>query len=428
MQGAAGDTSFLAGTYVFGALIAFTSVHASVLALRWRDPGRYRPVEAPAEHRASTAAGFPSSRFWAPSAPTSAWVAVVVLEGDARRSGHGLDARRVGGVRRLPARASGSPSGSALAARSSHPDRGRRVEVEFQTMLIPVNTAASDDRRPTARGGGAARRRAAGVARAARVHARSRSGRRWTWTSTTSSEAVERLRRAGRADRRAIRHPRPHDPPSHPRPGRVDPRRGQPARLAADPASRGGAPARRAAPGRLRPRRTAHRGRGPPAGHDRPSGAGAGMRRHILIVCTDSRIEPQLVTDALARGARTVPRDEITVVRVLLPAVLPPTLPVSAWPPRLADRLERLRASVDERGRGSTPLARVEIVPCRSVPALLNAAWPVDALVLVGRRGWGVRRAARGVAPDVAIVPSRRARRRRQPTPSSRPEAWRSRR
>ena len=50
---------------------------------------------------------------------------------------------------------------------------------------------------------------------------------------------------------------------------------------------------------------------------------------------------------------------------------------------------------------------RVEIVPCRSIPALLHAAWPVDTLMIVGQAGWGVRRAARGVAPDVTIVPSR---------------------
>jgi hypothetical protein len=105
-------------------------------------------------------------------------------------------------------------------------------------------------------------------------------------------------------------------------------------------------------------------------------------------------------------------------VRVLLPAVLPPTLPIGAWPPRLAARLEGLRVAAGEAGASLTPPARVEIVPCRSIPALLNASWPVDALVLVGSAGWSVRRAARGVAPDVTIVPSRAARRRR-PAPAS---------
>jgi len=139
------------------------------------------------------------------------------------------------------------------------------------------------------------------------------------------------------------------------------------------------------------------------------------VRHHILIVCTDTRVEPQLLTGAVADAVGRAPRDAIRVVRVLLPAVLPPTLPITAWPPRLAARLEALRAAADEAGRSLQPPARVEIVPCRSVPALLDASWPADALVLVGSAGWGVRRAARGVASDVTIVPSRRSRRRPRP-------------
>ena len=148
------------------------------------------------------------------------------------------------------------------------------------------------------------------------------------------------------------------------------------------------------------------------------------MRHHLLIVCTDSRIEPALLTDALDDALVRAPRGEIAVVRVVLPAVLPPTLPVSAWPPRLADRLDAA-ARARRAGRRSTLRSpcRVEIVPCRSISALLNAVWPVDALVLVGSAGWGVRRAARGVAPDVVIVPSRRSARRRQPTPTPQPKA-----
>jgi hypothetical protein len=143
------------------------------------------------------------------------------------------------------------------------------------------------------------------------------------------------------------------------------------------------------------------------------------MRRHVLIVCTDTRIEPQLLTGALADALARAPRAGVKVVRVLLPAVLPPTLPITAWPPRLAARLEALRAAADEAGGSLTPPARVEIVPCRSVPALLDAHPAVDALVLVGSAGWSVRRAARGVAPDVTIVPARTAARRRLAAPAS---------
>jgi len=145
------------------------------------------------------------------------------------------------------------------------------------------------------------------------------------------------------------------------------------------------------------------------------------MRRQLLVVCTDTRIDPTVLTDALTEALARDPAG-VTVVRVLIPAVLPPTLPIGAWPPGLAQRLERLRAAaaaVVAAGRGP---GRVEIAACRSVADLLAAAWPVDALVLVGRAGWRVRRAARGLAPDIVVVPSPKSRR-SEPLPASRPKA-----
>jgi hypothetical protein len=57
----------------------------------------------------------------------------------------------------------------------------------------------------------------------------------------------------------------------------------------------------------------------------------------------------------------------------------------------------------------------VAVVPCRSVPALLHAAGPTDMLVLAGRPGWGVRRAAHGTAAEVVTVSESPARRGRRP-------------
>lgn len=146
------------------------------------------------------------------------------------------------------------------------------------------------------------------------------------------------------------------------------------------------------------------------------------MRRHILIVATDSHIQPQLLADAVADATRQG-SGAVTVVNVMIPAVLPPTLPVTAWPPRLAARLGRLRDAMEPILETLQPKGRVEIVPCRSVAALLQAVWPVDTLILVGRAGWSVRRAARGVAPDVVMVPARTAPSRREPVPASQPQA-----
>jgi hypothetical protein len=129
-----------------------------------------------------------------------------------------------------------------------------------------------------------------------------------------------------------------------------------------------------------------------------------------LIVATDSHVSPDLLSSAIAEAAGD--RLELPpFVQILLPAVLPAALPISACPPRIAARLSRLgeRAAADLRTlrlRG-----RVEIVPCRSVPALLAAADPVDSLVLAGRAGWAIRRAARGIAPELTFVPGGRMRR-----------------
>jgi hypothetical protein len=139
------------------------------------------------------------------------------------------------------------------------------------------------------------------------------------------------------------------------------------------------------------------------------------MRHHTLIVCTDPGIEPELVADAVDGALARAPRDAVRAIRVQLPAALAPALPITARPQRLADRLAGLAEAADRRGRSLTPRLRVEVVPCRSIPALLRATLPVDALVLVGGAGRRVRRAARGVAPDVTIVPARRDRRRADP-------------
>lgn len=148
------------------------------------------------------------------------------------------------------------------------------------------------------------------------------------------------------------------------------------------------------------------------------------MRHHVLIVATDSHVRPQLLADAVD-CARERTRGAVMVVNVQIPAVLPPTLPITAWPPRLAARLDRLRDATEALVGSLTPPGRVEIVPCRSVAALLQAVWPVDTLILVGKAGWSIRRAARGVAPEVVVIPARSTPTRRgtAPAPASQPQA-----
>ncbi len=140
LQGAVGDPSFLAGTYVYGALIAFTSVQLAVIALRWRDPGRYRPVEAPV-NIAFDGRRIPVVSVLGAVCTTSAWLAVLVLEGDARYLGTAWMIAGVAGYAAYRARL-----GLSLGERTRREvvtRTGPALEVEFQTMLIPVSTAAT---------------------------------------------------------------------------------------------------------------------------------------------------------------------------------------------------------------------------------------------------------------------------------------------
>lgn len=156
-----------------------------------------------------------------------------------------------------------------------------------------------------------------------------------------------------------------------------------------------------------------------------PSASPAAARRRgleVVIVAADSRLRPDLLDDALCDVIRA-DAGSLGSVRVLVPMVLHPTLPISACPPRIAVRLERLRqtaAGVIER-MGVTGGA--ELAPCRSVPALVHAVQHPDRLVLVGRAGWAVRRAARGAADDVVVVaaPAGRDAERRRHVPRLRP-------
>jgi hypothetical protein len=119
-----------------------------------------------------------------------------------------------------------------------------------------------------------------------------------------------------------------------------------------------------------------------------------------LLLTTSARVPAELLEAAIAQAHRDFDR-----LRVVIPAVLPPTLPISAMPPHLAVRVDALRqAAAGALARLRAP-GRVEIVRSRDTrSALLGAAVePPCAVVLVGAAGWSLRRAARGIAPVTVI-------------------------
>ncbi len=116
-----------------------------------------------------------------------------------------------------------------------------------------------------------------------------------------------------------------------------------------------------------------------------------------LVCPTAARVAPELLRDAIAEVARGN-----CYVHVVLPAVMPATMPVSAYPPRLAERLDLLRATAERAVREPMRRGRIEIVPCRSVGSAIGQAigrgTPAE-IVLVGAAPWRLRRALRHVAP-----------------------------
>ena len=128
-----------------------------------------------------------------------------------------------------------------------------------------------------------------------------------------------------------------------------------------------------------------------------------------LVVTASSSLPVRTLDEAIGTAAS----DDASVA-VVIPAVLPPTLPIWAAPARILDRVSRLRRAARERIRALDIEGSVEIVPCRSVHAaiagLCGERPPVE-IVIAGSAPWRLRRAIRGLAP-VTVVPVRRQARR----------------
>ena len=78
-----GNTAVLGNLYSFGAMLSFTTAHAAIVALRIKDPDRERPYRAPWDVKIR---GFeiPMTAVIGGIGTAGAWVAVVVLHGEAR--------------------------------------------------------------------------------------------------------------------------------------------------------------------------------------------------------------------------------------------------------------------------------------------------------------------------------------------------------
>ncbi len=123
-----------------------------------------------------------------------------------------------------------------------------------------------------------------------------------------------------------------------------------------------------------------------------------------LVVPTSTRLPAEVLEQAIRAAAR-----DGVGVRVAVPFVLPPTLPIWAAPPRLVARVDQQRL-VAERMLGNLHIdGRVEVAACRSEQSLIvqlcDERIPVE-IVLAGSAPRALKRGIYGLAP-ITVVPSR---------------------
>jgi APA family basic amino acid/polyamine antiporter len=136
------DIDFLVGIYAFGAMLAFTIAHLSIIRLRYREPERERAYRVPFSIRVR-GGSLPLPAVLGALLSGAGWVTVVVLHTGARYIGLGW---LLGGLVLYVAyrRVDGNP----LLKRVTVPERALRGEpprADFGSLLVPIFGEALDD-------------------------------------------------------------------------------------------------------------------------------------------------------------------------------------------------------------------------------------------------------------------------------------------
>jgi APA family basic amino acid/polyamine antiporter len=130
-----GQTDFLGNLYSFGAMLSFTTAHAAVVALRFKDPGRERPYRMPWNVRIR-GAQLPLTAVVGGIGTFAAWVSVMALHVDARYVGTGWMVVGMAGYVIYRRR-----SGMDLTShyRIAHRERPAHfVELEYHSAIVPI--------------------------------------------------------------------------------------------------------------------------------------------------------------------------------------------------------------------------------------------------------------------------------------------------
>jgi basic amino acid/polyamine antiporter, APA family len=136
------DIDFLVGIYAFGAMLAFTIAHCSIIRLRFREPERDRPYAVPFSIR-FRGGSLPLPAVVGAVLSAAGWITVLVLHEGARYVGL---AWLAGGIALYVAyrRIDGNP----LLKRVTVPERALRGETtrsQFGSLLVPIFGKPLDD-------------------------------------------------------------------------------------------------------------------------------------------------------------------------------------------------------------------------------------------------------------------------------------------
>lgn len=135
------DAEWLAGIFAFGATLAFTLAHLSVVVLRYREPDRKRPFRVPLNVRIG-GGDLPLPSALGAIIGAASWIAVIVLHEGARYVGGGW---LLGGIamyviyRKI--------QGKSLTQRFTIPDTALSAarDIEYGSILVPVFGERLDD-------------------------------------------------------------------------------------------------------------------------------------------------------------------------------------------------------------------------------------------------------------------------------------------
>ena len=130
-----GNTEVLGNLYSFGAMLSFTIAHASIIALRVKEPNRERPYRSPWGVRIR-GAEIPLAAVLGGIGTALAWVAVVVLHGEARIVGIPWMVVGMAGYFLYRRREGLDPKKSYRLPRPERPADFQ--ELEYRTALVPI--------------------------------------------------------------------------------------------------------------------------------------------------------------------------------------------------------------------------------------------------------------------------------------------------